>query len=96
MRTACRCCSGRGAFFPNALVRFLPQVAHEAEAMGQMVEVAYWPWMIAPDAIHAPAVQIGGLCCAQGDLTYTMASPPVPEDQNLKGAFQTQRRRPAA
>jgi hypothetical protein len=32
---------------------------------------------------------------AQGLLTYEMSSPPIPEDQRLKGAFQTQLRRSA-
>ena len=51
--------------------------------------------MIAPDAIHAPAVMIGGLQCEQGLLNYRFEAPPVPEDQQLKAAFQTQPR-PAA
>jgi hypothetical protein len=80
---------------PHAFVRFLPHAAHEAEAFGQVVGVAYSPWMVAPDAIHAPAVHIGGWACAQGLLTYEMNSPPIPEDQMLKGAFQTQLRRSA-
>jgi hypothetical protein len=78
---------------PHALIRFLPHAAHEAEAFGQVVEVAYSPWMVAPDAIHAPAVHIGGWTCAQGLLTYEMNSPPIPDGQILKGAFQTQFRR---
>jgi hypothetical protein len=80
---------------PHALIRFLPHAAHEAEAFGQVVEVAYSPWMVAPDAIHAPAVHIGGWTCAQGILTYEMNTPPIPEDQRLKGAFKTQLRRSA-
>jgi hypothetical protein len=80
---------------PQALVRFLPCAAHEAEAFGQVVEVAYSPWMVAPDAIHAPAVHIGGWTCAQGLLTYEMTSPSTPDDQRLKAAFQAQLRRPA-
>jgi hypothetical protein len=77
---------------PNALVRFIPQIAHRAKAGEEIVEVAYTPWMIAPDAIHAPALSIGGLTCAQGLLTYAMEGPPVPDDQTLKGAFTTQPR----
>lgn len=77
---------------PHALVRFIPRAAHEAEAFGQVVAVAYSPWMVAPDAIHAPAVHVGGWTCAQGLLTYEMNSPPIPEGQRLKGAFQTQLR----
>jgi hypothetical protein len=56
------------------------------------VEVAYSPWMVAPDAIHAPAVLVGGMSCEQGFLTYSMDAPPVPDDQTLKGAFQSQER----
>ena len=66
--------------------------AHLARAFGQPVEVAYTPWMIAPDAIHAPAVMIGGWECQQGLLSYRFEAPPVPEDQRLKAAFQTQQR----
>jgi hypothetical protein len=51
--------------------------------------------MVAPDAIHAPAAHIGGWACAQGLLTYEMNSPPIQEDQMVKGAFQTQFRRSA-
>jgi hypothetical protein len=80
---------------PHALIRFLPHSPHKGEAFGQVVEVAYSPWMVAPDAIHAPVVHTGGWTCAQGLLTYEMNSPPIPEDQRLKGAFQTQLRRSA-
>lgn len=80
---------------PHALIRFLPNKAHQAEALGQVMEVAYSPWMVAPDAIHPPAVHIGGWTCSQGLLTYEMNSPPIPEYQRLKGAFQTQVRRSA-
>lgn len=72
---------------PHALIRFLPHATHKTEAFGQVVEVAYSPWMVAPDAIHAPAVHTGGWTCAQGHLTYEMNSPPIPDDQRLKGAF---------
>lgn len=78
--------------FPNALVKFLPKSPHQGDAMGQSVEVSYSPWMVAPDAIHAPAVSVGGLSCEQGLLPYTMEAPPPPADQVLKGAFQSQRR----
>lgn len=81
--------------FPNVLVRFIPQDTHEARAAGEAVEVAYTPWMVAPDAIHAPSVMIGGLACEQGLLTYTMEAPPAPDHQTLKGAFQSQVRRSA-
>lgn len=78
--------------FPNALVRFIPHAPHTGTALGQQVEVAYSPWMVAPDAIHAPAVLVGGLTCEQGLLTYTIEAPQAPEEQNLKGAFQSQGR----
>jgi hypothetical protein len=78
--------------FPNALVMFLPESPHQGDAMGQSVEVSYSPWMVAPDAIHAPAVSVGGLSCEQGLLSYAMETPPPPADQLLKGAFQSQRR----
>jgi hypothetical protein len=78
--------------FPNALVKFLPQSPHRSEAMGQAVEVSYSPWMVAPDAIHAPAVSVGGLSCEQGLLSYSMETPAPPADQLLKGAFQSQAR----
>jgi hypothetical protein len=78
--------------FPNALVRFLPKVPHHEAPFGQTVEVAYSPWMVAPDAIHSPAVLIGGLRCEQGLLTYSMEAPPVPDSQALKGVFQSQNR----
>jgi hypothetical protein len=78
--------------FPNALIRFIPEAAHHGTAFGQTVEVAYSPWMIAPDAIHAPVVLVGGLSCEQGLLTYSMQASPVPEGQTLKAAFQSQDR----
>jgi len=78
--------------FPNALIRFIPAVAHHGTAFGQAVEVAYSPWMVAPDAVHTPAVLVGGLSCEQGLLTYSMEAPAVPNGQTLKGAFQTQDR----
>jgi hypothetical protein len=80
---------------PNALIRFIPATAHEAESFGQTVEVAYSAWMVAPDAIHAPAVHIGGWTSAQGLLTYEMNTPSIPDDQILKGTLQTQHRRSA-
>jgi hypothetical protein len=82
----------RPGLTPNALVRFIPQVPHRGRAISQEVEVAYSPWMVAPDAIHAPAVLVGGLASDQGLLTYSMEAPPVPHDQNLKAAFQAQER----
>lgn len=78
--------------FPNAHVRFLPSTAHHGTAFGQRVEVAYSPWLVAPDAILSPAVLVGGLRSEQGLLTYIMAAPPVPEGQALKGAFHSQER----
>jgi hypothetical protein len=58
--------------FPNALVKLLPENPHHRDAMGESVEVSYSPWMVAPDAIHAPAVSVGGLSCEQGLLSYAM------------------------
>jgi hypothetical protein len=83
-----------GAGYPNARVRFIPAAAHLGQAFGQDVEVAFTPWMVAPDAIHAPALTVGGLNCEQGLLTYAIEAPEVPGDQALKGAFQTQERPP--
>jgi hypothetical protein len=77
---------------PNALVQFFPDTPHEGIAFGQTVETAYSPWMVAPDAIHAPSVLVGGLTCEQGFLTYELQAPPVPDPQTLKGAFQSQAR----
>jgi hypothetical protein len=77
---------------PNALVQFFPDSPHDGTAFGQTVETAYSPWMVAPDAIHAPAVLVGGLTCDQGFLTYELQAPPVPDTQNLKGALQSQER----
>jgi hypothetical protein len=76
--------------FPQALVRFDPETTHHGTAFGEVVDVAYSPWMVAPDAIHRPAVVVGGLSCEQGLLTYSMEAPPVPADQTLQGAFQSQ------
>jgi hypothetical protein len=78
--------------FPNALVRFLPDGPHQGTAFGETIGTAYSPWMVAPDAIHAPAVLVGGLACEQGPLTYELQAPEVPETQTLKGAFQSQPR----
>jgi hypothetical protein len=77
---------------PNALVRFIPETAHRGTAFGQTVEVAYSPWMVAADAIHAPVALVGGLAEEQGLLTYSMEAPPVPGRQTLKAAFQSQQR----
>jgi hypothetical protein len=81
-----------GAGYPNARVRFLPATPHFARAFDQDVDVAFTPWMVAPDAIHAPALTVSGLNCGQGLLTYAIEAPDVPDEQILKGAFQTQRR----
>ena len=78
--------------FPNARVRFTPEIAHRGTAFEQAVEVAYSPWLVAPDAIHSPAVLVGGLSTEQGFLTYSMEAPPVPGTQTLKGALQSQQR----
>ncbi|HEX3173324.1 MAG TPA: hypothetical protein VHQ43_03775 [Solirubrobacterales bacterium] len=76
--------------FPNALVKFIPESAHHGTAFGQRVEVSYFPWMVAPDAIHVPAVSVGGgLSCEQGLLNYTMQAPEAPEGQHLKAAIQS-------
>jgi hypothetical protein len=76
----------------TAELRFTPDAPHEAEAFGQTVETAYSPWMVAPDAIHAPSVLVGGWRCEQGLLPYSSDAPPVPDSQMLKGAFQSQDR----
>lgn len=78
--------------FPNALVQFLPDSPHQGAAFGQTIMTAYSPWMVAPDAIHAPALVIGGLTCEQGLLSYEIDAPPVPDSQTLKAAFQSQTR----
>jgi hypothetical protein len=80
--------------FPNARIRFIPKTAHHKTAFDQTVEVAYTPWMVAPDAIHAPMVLVGGLSSEQGLLTYSMGAPPVPDSQTLRGAFQSQAKPP--
>lgn len=80
--------------FPNALIRFMPDSAHTGSAFGQRVELAYSPWMVAPDAVLAPSVAVGGLSCEQGLLTYSTEAAAVPDDQTLKSAFQSQDRRP--
>ena len=77
---------------PNARVRFLPVTPHLGRAGDQDVEVAFTPWMVAPDGIHSPALSVGGLSSEQGLLTFEFEAPPVPEDQALKGAFQTYER----
>ena len=77
---------------PSARINSIPHSAHQGTAFQQGVEVAYSPWMVAADAIHAPAVLVGGLASEQGLLTYSMEAPPVPDAQTLKGAFQSQRR----
>jgi hypothetical protein len=81
-----------GVGYPNARVRFLPAAPHLGHAFDQEVEVAFTPWMIAPDAIHAPALTVSGLNCMQGLLTYAIEAPDVSDDQLLKGAFQSQQR----
>jgi len=78
--------------FPNALIRFCANSPHEGVAFDESVEIAYTPWMVAADAIHAPAVLVGGLTCEQGLLSYAMEAPDVRDDQRLKGAFQSQDR----
>jgi hypothetical protein len=77
---------------PNALIRFIPETAHRGTAFEQVVEVAYTPWLVAADAVHAPTVLVGGLSTEQGLLTYSMEAAPVPETQILKGALQSQHR----
>ncbi len=85
-----------GHFHPNARVRFLPAERHQGQAFGQEVELAFTPWMVSPDTIHAPAVTIGGLNCQQGLLTYAMEMPEPPTEQIIKAAFQRQERPPSA
>lgn len=51
-------------------------------------------WMVAPDAIYAPAVSVGGLSCEQGMLNFSMQVAEPPQQQLLKGAFQSQGRPP--
>lgn len=75
-----------------AELRFAPEIAHEAEAFGQVIETAYSPWRVAPDAIHAPSVLVGGMRCEQGFVPYSFDAPLVPDDQVLKGAWQSQHR----
>ena len=76
--------------FPNALVRFLPLAPHRGTASGEVLEVAYTPWMVAADAVHAPAILVGGMTCEQGLLTYSLNAPPIPAGQKLRGALQAQ------
>ena len=85
----------RPSGYPNAQVRFRPNEPHLGSAFGQAVHVAFSPWMVAPDAIHAPSILLGGLECEQGLLSYAIEAPEVPVTQTLKAAFQSQAR-PAA
>jgi hypothetical protein len=78
---------------PNVHVRFIPDDPHEGKALGQTLEVAFSPWLVAPDAIIAPSLLVGGITSGPGLLTYSMDAPPVPEDQRLKAALQSQKRR---
>lgn len=82
----------RPAGYPNALVRFSPTSPHLGAAFDQQVEVAYSPWLIAPDAILSPSASVGGMSTEQGLLTFSMEFPPPPQEQILKGAFQSQER----
>lgn len=78
---------------PSVEVRFCPQSPHTGRAFGQDVELAFTPWLVAPDALHAPSVLVGGMSCADGLLPYVLRAPPTPDDQILKGALQSQARK---
>lgn len=80
----------RPSGFPNARARFHPARAHVGCSFGQEVHVAYTPWMVAPDAVYAPLVLVGGLTCEQGLLNFTFEAEQVPDTQRIKGAFRTQ------
>ena len=82
----------RPAGYPHALIRFSPMSPHVGSAFEQQVEVAFSPWLIAPDAILSPSVSVGGMSTEQGLLTFSMEFPPPPQEQILKGAFQSQER----
>ncbi len=77
---------------PQALIRFAPATPHLGSAFDQEIELAYSPWLVAPDAILAPSASVGGLTTEQGLLTFSMEFPPPQQDQILKGAFQSQDR----
>jgi hypothetical protein len=74
---------------PYALIRFRPASPHLASALYQTVETAHSPWMVASDAIYAPAMLVGGLSSDQGLLPYRMEAPTVPDSQTLKAAFRS-------
>lgn len=77
---------------PNALVRFHPEEAHLGRAFDQDVDVAFSPWLLAPDAVLASSAVVGGMESEDGLLTYRVEAPEVPEHQRLKGAWQRQAR----
>jgi hypothetical protein len=82
----------RPAGYPEALIRFSPDTPHFASAFDQQIEVAYSPWLVAPDAILAPSISVGGLSTEQGLLTYSMDFPAPPKGQILQGALHSQDR----
>lgn len=75
-----------------AEIRFAPAEAHQAVAFDQIIETAYSPWLVAPDAVLAPSVIVGGMRCEQGLLPYSLESPAVPDAQHLKAAWHAQQR----
>lgn len=82
----------RPAGYPNALIRFVPKSPYLGSAFGQQVEVAFSPWLVAPDAILSPSASVGGMSTEQGLLTFAMDFPVPPQQQTLKAAFQSQER----
>jgi hypothetical protein len=78
--------------YPQALIRFSPITPRFGSAFDQQIELAYSPWLIAPDAILSPSVSVGGMSTEQGLLTFSMDFPSPPQGQRLKGALQSQKR----
>ena len=77
---------------PSATIRFLPRTEHVLKGGEANVPVAFTPWMVAPDAVIAPSVLVGGLTSMDGLLSYAMESPPIPDDQSLKALLRSQER----
>ena len=89
--TACPSCSGRGASpTPSSASRRRPRIAGPRSSR-RWRSPTHRGWL-PPDAIHTPAVLVGGLSTEQGLLTYAMEAPAVPGTQALKAAFQSQQR----